>query len=137
MLQGRCECRSQLSEKKVLWSSWLWHLLNTQNVPSSILGKINFSKRKWFSGKIQRCHRWAPGSIPGLRILFCFMNIVLKRIWWVFLILQYNSFQKLVSVCMPVTSKLSYNMVLIVTLIEIGETFSFNGSQIRHFSTVF
>ena len=27
-------------------------------------------RRKWFSGKIQRCHRWAPGSIPGLRILF-------------------------------------------------------------------
>ena len=27
--------------------------------------------RKWFSGKIQRCHRWAPGSIPGLRISFC------------------------------------------------------------------
>ena len=26
--------------------------------------------RKWFSGKIQRCHRWAPGSIPGLRISF-------------------------------------------------------------------
>lgn len=24
-------------------------------------------QRKWFSGKIQRCHRWAPGSIPGLR----------------------------------------------------------------------
>jgi hypothetical protein len=25
------------------------------------------SKRHWFSGKIQRCHRWAPGSIPGWR----------------------------------------------------------------------
>ncbi|CUM63041.1 uncharacterized protein PRCAT00000604001 [Priceomyces carsonii] len=24
----------------VPWSSWLWHLLNTQNVPSSILGGI-------------------------------------------------------------------------------------------------
>ena len=24
----------------VSWSSWLWHLLNTQNVPSSILGEI-------------------------------------------------------------------------------------------------
>ena len=21
--------------------------------------------QEWFSGKIQRCHRWAPGSIPG------------------------------------------------------------------------
>ena len=26
----------------VSWSSWLWHLLNTQNVPSSILGEIKF-----------------------------------------------------------------------------------------------
>ncbi|CUM56690.1 unnamed protein product [Debaryomyces tyrocola] len=26
----------------VSWSSWLWHLLNTQNVPSSILGEIIF-----------------------------------------------------------------------------------------------
>ena len=40
---------------------WFWHL-----TPSS-LHKHN--KRKWFSGKIQRCHRWAPGSIPGLRSL--------------------------------------------------------------------
>ena len=22
---------------------------------------------QWFSGKIQRCHRWAPGSIPSWR----------------------------------------------------------------------
>ena len=22
---------------------------------------------QWFSGKIQRCHRWAPGSITGWR----------------------------------------------------------------------
>ena len=27
----------------VSWSSWLWHLLNTQNVPSSILGEISFN----------------------------------------------------------------------------------------------
>ena len=26
-------------------------------------------KCQWFSGKIQRCHRWAPGSIPGWRII--------------------------------------------------------------------
>ena len=32
------------------------------------------SLRKWFSGKIQRCHRWAPGSIPGLRIFFYSMH---------------------------------------------------------------
>ena len=24
-------------------------------------------KREWFSGKIQRCHRWAPSSILGWR----------------------------------------------------------------------
>ena len=27
----------------------------------------NNKKCQWFSGKIQRCHRWAPGSIPGWR----------------------------------------------------------------------
>ena len=27
-------------------------------------------KCQWFSGKIQRCHRWAPGSIPGWRIIY-------------------------------------------------------------------
>ena len=32
--------------------------------------KTFINRRKWFSGKIQRCHRWAPGSIPGLRNLF-------------------------------------------------------------------
>ena len=30
------------SSSLVSWSSWLWHLLNTQNVPSSILGEISF-----------------------------------------------------------------------------------------------
>jgi hypothetical protein len=24
-----------------------------------------YQKHQWFSGKIQRCHRWALGSIPG------------------------------------------------------------------------
>ena len=32
-----------LEEVSVRWSSRLWHLLNTQNVPSSILGRIIFS----------------------------------------------------------------------------------------------
>lgn len=27
-------------------------------------------KRQWFSGKIQRCHRWAPSSILGWRIRY-------------------------------------------------------------------
>lgn len=30
-----------------------------------------FTKRRWFSGKISRCHRDAPGSIPGRRTLLC------------------------------------------------------------------
>ena len=30
------------------------------------------NKCQWFSGKIQRCHRWAPGSIPGWRIMNIF-----------------------------------------------------------------
>ena len=29
-----------------------------------------YEKRRWFSGKISRCHRDAPGSIPGRRIAF-------------------------------------------------------------------
>ena len=40
--------------------------------------------RKWFSGKIQRCHRWAPGSIPGLRIFFLivlFLLVLLEIIY--------------------------------------------------------
>ena len=28
------------------------------------------TKRQWFSGKIHRCHRWAPRSIRGWRIVF-------------------------------------------------------------------
>ena len=27
-------------------------------------------KHQWFSGRIQRCHRWDPGSIPGWCIFF-------------------------------------------------------------------
>ncbi len=36
---------------------------------------INFHKHRWFSGKISRCHRGAPGSIPGRCINFYF-NII-------------------------------------------------------------
>ena len=31
-----------MARSLVSWSSWLWHLLNTQNVPSSILGEISY-----------------------------------------------------------------------------------------------
>ena len=41
----------------------------------SIPRRGDFLLRKWFSGKIQRCHRWAPGSIPGLRILFFLKSV--------------------------------------------------------------
>ena len=33
-----------------------------------------FTQHQWFSGKIQRCHRWAPSSILGwctLVLAFC------------------------------------------------------------------
>ena len=30
-------------------------------------------KCQWFSGKIQRCHRWAPSSILGWRSCFAFL----------------------------------------------------------------
>ncbi|CUM68503.1 uncharacterized protein PRCAT00006229001 [Priceomyces carsonii] len=39
----------------VLWSSWLWHLLNTQNVPSSILGRIIFFFLVSFSIILFKC----------------------------------------------------------------------------------
>lgn len=32
--------------------------------------KTKIHKRGWFSGKISRCHRLAPGSIPGRRTHF-------------------------------------------------------------------
>ena len=32
-----------------------------------LLSNFVIIKCQWFSGKIQRCHRWAPGSIPGWR----------------------------------------------------------------------
>jgi hypothetical protein len=32
--------------------------------------------RMWFSGKMRRCHRRAPGSIPGLRIWFLLIEAV-------------------------------------------------------------
>ncbi|KAE9148117.1 hypothetical protein PF005_g33588 [Phytophthora fragariae] len=35
-----------------------------------ILWSARSCKRRWFSGKISRCQRDAPGSIPGRRILF-------------------------------------------------------------------
>ncbi|KAG7867873.1 hypothetical protein KL918_002470 [Ogataea parapolymorpha] len=37
------------TQQLVAWSSWLWHLLNTQRVPSSILGAIIFSCSGAFS----------------------------------------------------------------------------------------
>ena len=39
---------------------------------------VAFQLREWFSGKIQRCHRWAPSSILGSRIEF--VDIHIQRI---------------------------------------------------------
>ena len=38
-------------QQVVSWSSWLWHMLNTHNVPSSILGEI-ISSFLWFRGLV-------------------------------------------------------------------------------------
>ena len=51
--------------------------------PNDLLVKCMY-KRYWFSGKISRCQRDAPGSIPGWRNLFIFfyskLNCVEKSI---------------------------------------------------------
>ena len=52
------------------------------NIKQLKINKTKQNKRKWFSGKIQRCHRWAPGSIPGLRIflqLFFFKIVIFEQ----------------------------------------------------------
>jgi hypothetical protein len=41
------------------------------------------TKRHWFSGKIQRCHRWAPGSIPGWRMPSLRQVFYAQPIGWV------------------------------------------------------
>ena len=46
----------------VSWSSWLWHLLNTQNVPSSILGEIIFCLL--FSLLALSNYIWPPKFFP-------------------------------------------------------------------------
>ena len=41
------------------------------------------SSRQWFSGKIHRCHRWAPSSILGWRkFLFCIFLSDLNIYWF-------------------------------------------------------
>ena len=40
---------------------------NTDYINCKILICQQLKACQWFSGKIQRCHRWAPGSIPGWR----------------------------------------------------------------------
>ena len=36
------------------------------------------SSHQWFSGKISRCHRGAPGSIPG----WCNMSVSFGYVWY-------------------------------------------------------
>jgi hypothetical protein len=40
---------------------------------------VGVTKRQWFSGKIQRCHRWAPGSIPGWRRKVITLHVVVAE----------------------------------------------------------
>ena len=42
---------------------YMRHLRSWVRLPFHVL-----DLRQWFSGKIQRCHRWAPSSILGWRI---------------------------------------------------------------------
>lgn len=46
----------------VVFTSTLHILLKSDYVTIS---SRSIMKHQWFSGKIHRCHRWAPGSIPG------------------------------------------------------------------------
>jgi hypothetical protein len=55
----------------------IWPLIS--NPPTQLVTVDRW--RRWFSGKIHRCHRkhrrWAPGSIPGRRIIFFFPSCFL------------------------------------------------------------
>ena len=36
------------------------------------------AKRQWFSGKMKHYHCFAPGSIPGWRMIYCILMFVLQ-----------------------------------------------------------
>lgn len=45
---GSARASLEIALSKVLWSSWLWRLLYTQKVPSSILGRVIVLFYAWF-----------------------------------------------------------------------------------------
>ena len=51
----------RLENYRILLLWFLFHEINRINI---------INKRRWFSGRIRRCHRRDPGSIPGRRKLF-------------------------------------------------------------------
>ncbi len=55
-------------------------VLRLRNTYQMHLDIINKYKRHWFSGRIQRCQRCGPGSIPGWRI-FCFYVRTRCYVW--------------------------------------------------------
>ena len=65
---------SKFGNWQLVVGSWLlivdcWMLNVNENRDEGVfVFPIKASSCQWFSGKIQRCHRWAPGSIPGWRM---------------------------------------------------------------------
>ena len=60
------ESQNRTNERNMrAWSSWLWRLPHTQEVPSSILGARMLWSAISSVVRIRRCQRCGPGSIPG------------------------------------------------------------------------
>jgi hypothetical protein len=53
------------------WENFSWKSIFGKAYFMVVVGLMIYRRkanmRQWFSGKIHRCHRWAPGSIPGWR----------------------------------------------------------------------
>jgi hypothetical protein len=48
---------------------WRTRIVSSGALTAAATASLNQQiKRMWFSGKMRRCHRRAPGSIPGLRM---------------------------------------------------------------------
>ena len=65
------------------------------------------SRRQWFSGKIHRCHRWAPRSIRGWRkdskvFLFIFLIIVFDVFFILFCFFHFSPASKSFSASLSV-----------------------------------
>ena len=82
IVSERCNYRNKLHELALLelcFSDYFGAMKDNFRLPLIIYelwNAIVADQREWFSGKIQRCHRWAPSSILGSRISpFCFPPI--------------------------------------------------------------